>query len=138
MTSTTVQAGNSKVDVMLPNSQAEPKSRWAAFIERWDDRFTRFRNCFDPTAETPDRTMRIWAITLVSIGVVVLGALIVVGAMWVYNHPRSFVVIHFLLKGVKYAAIGIALVTAMLCRDKLAKIPLFARFRSSGATPVKE
>jgi hypothetical protein len=130
--------GNSKVDVMLSNSQVEPKSRWTAFIERWDSRFTRFRHCFDPTAEAPDRTMRIWAITLVSIGVVVLGALIAVGAMWVYNHPRSFVVIHVLLKGVKYVAIGIALVTAMLCRDKLANMPLFARFRSGGAAPAKE
>ena len=134
MTSTTVQVGNSKVDVM----DSQPKSRWTAFIERWDNRFTRFRNCFDPTAETPDRTMRIWAITLVSIGVVVLGALIVVGAMWVYNHPRSFVVIHFLLKGVKYAVIGIALVTAMLCRDKLANIPLFARLRGAGGATPKE
>jgi hypothetical protein len=135
MTSTTVQVGNSKVDVML---SMETKSRWTAFIERWDDRFTRFRNCFDPTAEAPDRTMQIWAITLVSIGVVVLTALIVFGAMWVYNHPRSLVMIHFLLKGAKYAIAGIALVTAMLCRDKLAKMPFFARFRSGGATPVKE
>src|SRR5262245_35728162 len=122
---------------MLSNSQVEPKSRWTGFIERWDNRLTRLRHCFDPTAETPDPTMRIWAITLISIGVVVLGTLIVVGGIWVYNHPRSWLVIHLLLKGVKYVVVGTALVTAMLCRDKLANMPLFARLRG-GATPAKD
>ncbi len=127
---------SNRVDVMLSNSQ--PKSRWTVFVERWDNRLTRFRHAFDPTSEAPDRSMRIWAITLVSIAVVVLGALIVVGAIWVFNHPRSWLVIHVLLKGVKYFALGIAAVAAILCRDKLANMPLFARFRSGGPTPAKE
>ena len=102
---------------MLPNPQ--PQSRWAAFIQRWDERLTRFRGHFDPSLSPPGRPMKTWAIVALSASLIVLAALIAFGTMWAISH-HSWHVIWILLKMGKWFAVGIAIVVAIAFRHKFA------------------
>jgi len=120
---------------MLPNPHAQP-SRWTAFVARWDERLQRFRQSLDPFSHSADPRMQAWAIVLLSIGVVALAALIVFGAIWITDHHRWALIIP-LLKVLKLFGLGVAIVTALLFRDRFAKMPLLARMLSRDAAPPK-
>jgi hypothetical protein len=120
---------------MLPNSQ--PQSRWAAFVERWDERVTRLRQHFDPFSDSVDRRRKIWAMVALSIGVVALGGLVVFGAMWLTDHHKWALIIP-LLKLLKLFGIGVVIVAAFLFRDKFTSTPPAAGLQKGGSAPAKE
>jgi hypothetical protein len=129
------------VNVMHANSQ--PHSRWATFVERLDERLTRFRQHFDPFSDTVDRRRKIWAMVALSIGVLALGALLVFGAIWIVEHYKSFnhhswVVILPFLKLLKLFGIGAAIVGAFLFRDKFTGTPPAAGAQNGGTAAAKE
>jgi len=120
---------------MLPNPHSQP-SRWTAFVERWDAWLQRFRESLDPFSSSTDRRMQALAAVVLSIGVVVLAGLIVLGAVWITDHHK-WALIFPLLKAMKLFGLGVAIVTAILFRERLAKMPLFERLRSRDAIPPK-
>jgi hypothetical protein len=95
----------------------KPQSRWTAFVERWDARLTRFKDAFDPTSRA-SRPMKTWAILALSAGLIVLGALIVFGAMWAFSHHKWVLILHLLKMG-KVFGVGLAIVLAFVFRDRL-------------------
>jgi hypothetical protein len=103
---------------MLPNSQAQPQPRWTTFVQRWDERLSQFRNYFDPTTPAPVRPMQTWAIVALSAGLIVLAVLMAFGTMWVISHNK-WGLIFPLLKVGKWLVLGLAIVGAILFRDKL-------------------
>jgi hypothetical protein len=133
---------NETVNAMLANSQ--PQSRWATFVERLDERLTRFRQHFDPFSDTVNRRRKIWAMVGLAVGVVALGALIVLGTMWIIDHYKWFTNHHTwalivpALKLLKLFGIGVAILAAFLFRDKFTGKPPVAGAQSGGTAPAKE
>jgi hypothetical protein len=120
---------------MLPNPQ--PRSRWTAFVERWDERLIRFRQCFDPTAPSPDRRMKIGVIVVLSIGLLALAGLISFGVMWIIDHHK-WGLVYPMLKMMKLFGLGVVIVSAVLFRDKLSKLPFVERLQGRDAAAPKQ
>src|SRR5262245_13664784 len=128
--------------VMLTNSQ--PQSRWASFVERWDERLTRFRHYFDPFSDVVDRRRKVWAMVGLAVGVVALGGLIVFGTVWLIGHytvlanHRSWHFILPALKLMKFFGVGVAILAAFLFRDKFTGKSPAADAQNGGTGPAKE
>jgi len=106
-------------------ARQQPQSRWTAFVERWDGRLIRFRESIDPFSQGQDsqgqqRRMKSWAIVALSVGLVVLAALIGFGGWWIYDHHK-WALLWPLLKVGKLFAVGVAIVGAILFGGKLTK-----------------
>jgi hypothetical protein len=113
-------------------AQQQPQSRWTAFIERWDGRLERFRESIDPfSSNGPDRRMKPWAIAALSVGLVVLAALIGFGGWWIYDHHK-WALLWPLLKVGKLFAVG-----AILFGGKLTKKPQIEQAQSGDAAGSK-
>ena len=118
-------------------AQQQPQSRWTAFVERWDARLERFRESIDPfSSQGPERRMKPWAIVALSVGVVVLAALVGFGGWWIYDHHK-WALIWPLLKVGKLLAVGVAIVAAILFGGKLTKKPQIEQTQNGDAAGSK-
>jgi hypothetical protein len=133
---------NGMVNAMHASSQ--PQSRWAGFVERWDERVTRFRQNFDPFSDTVDRRRKIWAMAALSIGVLALGTLLVLGTIWMvenytwFRNHHAGVLILSVLKLWKLFGIGAAIVLGFLFRDQFSGKTPDANAQNGGTAPAKE
>ena len=117
-------------------AQQQPQSRWTAFVERWDGRLERLRLSIDPFAEGPERRMKPWAIAALTVGLVVLAALVGFGGWWIYDHHK-WALIWPLLKVGKLLAVGAAIVAAILFGGKLTKKPQIEQAQNGDAAGSK-
>ena len=118
-------------------AQQQPQPRWTAFVERWDGRLERFRESIDPFSQGPERRMKPWAIVALSVGLVILTALIGFGGWWIINHHK-WALLWPLLKVGKLLAVGVAIVGAILFGGKLTKKPQMEQAQSGDAAGIKE
>jgi len=117
-------------------AQQQPQSRWTAFVERWDERLERFRLSIDPFAEGPERRMKPWAISALSVGVVVLAVVIGFGGWWIINHHKWALILPLLKVG-KLFAVGVAIVAAIVFGGKLTKKPQLEQAQNGDAAGSK-
>ena len=116
----------------------KPQSRWTAFVERWDTRLERLKQLFDPFSENTDQRLKTWVIVALSIGLVVLAAMIVLGVMWMIDH-RKWVLIYPILKiALKVFSLGALIVAGLAFKDRLAKLPFFQRFQGRSTARSSE
>lgn len=117
---------------------AKPQPRWTAFVERWDARLERFKQLFDPFSEKVDHRLKTWVIVVLSIGLIVLAALIVLGVMWIIDHHK-WVMLYPLLKiTLKLFGLGALIVAGLAFKDRLAKMPFFQRFQGRSGARASE
>jgi hypothetical protein len=117
-------------------AQQQPQSRWTAFAERWDGRLERFRLSIDPFSQDPERRIKPWTVAALSVGVVVLAALIGFGGWWIYDHHK-WALIWPLLKVGKLFAVGVAIVGAILFGGNLTKKPQIEQAQNGDAAGSK-
>lgn len=117
-------------------AQEQSQSRWTVFIERWDGRLERFQQSVDPYADGPERRMKPWVVAGLSVGLVVLAALIGFGGWWIYDHHK-WALIWPLLKVGKLFAVGVAIVVAVVFGGNLTKKSQIEQARNGDAAGSK-
>jgi fatty acid desaturase len=121
-------------EVML--AQQQPQSRWTAFVERWDGRLERFRQSIDPYSDGPERRIKPWTVAALSVGLIVLAALIGFGGWWIYDHHK-WALLWPLLKVGKLFAVGVAIVVAIFFGGNLTKKPQIEQPQNGDAAGLK-
>jgi hypothetical protein len=119
-------------------AKPQPQSRWTAFVERWDARLERLKQLFDPFSEQADERLKTWVIVVLSIGLVVLAALIALGVMWIIDHHKWALIYPLLKITLKLFGLGAIIVAGLAFKDRLAKMPFFQRFQGHSAARPNE
>ena len=118
-------------------AQQQPQSRWRALIERWRGRLERFQQVVDPFSDGPERRLKSWAVAPLSLGLIMLAALIGFGVWWMIDHHKWHLIVT-LLKATKLFGAGLLIIAAFLFGSKATKSPLPEGSQSGDGDGAKE
>jgi hypothetical protein len=109
------------------SAEPKPKSRWTLFLDRWNEGcerhepvFQRFKGAFNAFSLASDRRVNPLLLAALSVGAIALTGLMVYGAVWLFSHPKLYLLFLF-LKSAKWVLIGGAFVAALVLRNWVMK-----------------